>query len=719
MNRVKHTLGALAFVALFAVAGHAGAETQWFSAQLSGANEVGNPGDSDGWGIGVIGVDDDTVHYYLWVTDIAEPTTSHIHSGSAGQDGGVAVDLQASFSAAGSGTWVAFGSVSASSGTIASILDDPSSFYVNVHNDDHPAGAVRGQVLGDGAAPSALAGTLNGDREVDNSGDPDGEGFASVVFDDGTAHFYFNVTNTAEPTAAHIHRGNANENGSITVDPSASFSGGVAVSSVTVDDDLAREILASPHNFYFNVHNSEFASGAVRGQLRATETVRVFPVISRTSGQAGSSWSTGLNVLNLTDADITAWAQWFPANNDGLEAAADVTPIAIGADSTEVIDDAVNDLFGADGNGALIVASPEPFLAAAHVVNDQRDNPDVGGTFGLFVPSFDPSEMPESGALLLGSNRPAASGTGFRSNLVLFNPNPFAIQLTLAAKTPAGAVLGSDTMTLEPFSNRVRSVFGLISSVPSNQRTQDAFTVHYTADAPVAVAMTPIDNATNDGFYVVPSFAPFVHTGGGSTNSPPNGTIVAPSEDQTISEGGTVSFEGAAVDPDGDDMTYHWDFGDGITTTALVPGDHTYTDSGAYTVTFTVTDSNGAPDPTPDTRTITVQGGGGETATLTAVQQQIFSQSCAFSGCHGGDSPAEGMSLLAGDSFDNIVNVRSSQRGSLDRIEPSDPDNSYLYLKVIGDPSISGSRMPRGGAALSQDLIDLLRDWIERGAPND
>jgi hypothetical protein len=131
-----------------------------------------------------------------------------------------------------------------------------------------------------------------------------------------------------------------------------------------------------------------------------------------------------------------------------------------------------------------------------------------------------------------------------------------------------------------------------------------------------------------------------------------------------------------------------------------------------------VTDSHGAADPTPDTRTITVQGGGGETATFSAVQQQIFTPSCAFSGCHGGDSPSEGLSLIAGEAYDEIVNVPSNQSG-LDLIEPSHPENSYLYLKVTGDEAISGSRMPRGGAALSQQLLDLLRDWIERGAPND
>ena len=109
----------------------------------------------------------------------------------------------------------------------------------------------------------------------------------------------------------------------------------------------------------------------------------------------------------------------------------------------------------------------------------------------------------------------------------------------------------------------------------------------------------------------------------------------------------------------------------------------------------------------------------GELATFTAVQTQIFSASCAFSGCHGGGSSSAGLNLQQGQAYDNIVDVPSTQQGSLDRIEPNDPDSSYLYLKVIGDASITGSRMPRGGPALDQELIDLLRDWIERGAPND
>lgn len=708
---------AICTIASVAFALPAAAQTQWFSVNLSGANEVEAPGDDDGWGLGAVGVGADSVVYYIWVTDLAAPTAAHIHAAPAGANGGVVIDFEAVFTDAGDGSHVAYGEVSAGAGTLASLLDDPTAYYINVHNADHPAGAVRGQVLGSGAAVSAMAASLDGSREVDNPGDPDGSGFAAVVFDDGTAHFYFHTLDTVEPSAAHIHRGTASENGSIVIDPSADFSGGVAVASVAVDDDVAREILAAPENFYFNVHTSEFQTGAIRGQLRATETQRIFPVVSRTDGQAGSRWRTGLNLTNINDFRIAAWLSWFPANDDGLDSAADIISVNVGSGATEVVEDVVNGLFGADGNGALILASPEPFAAAAHVFNDQRNDPSIGGTFGLFVPGVDPTDLPSSGALLLASNRAASSGTGFRSNVVLFNPNPFEVELTLSALAADGSILGSDTMTLAPFMNAVEGVFRLVSSVPSSSRTQDSFVVAYSADATVAVALTPVDNATNDGFYVVPSAAPPF---GGSTpaNGPPNGTISAPVGNVTIQENESVSFEGAAEDPDGDGMTYLWNFGDGATSTALVPGNHTYTDSGTYTVTFTVTDNNGATDPTPDSRTITVQGGGSQ-ATFSAVQSQIFSASCAFSGCHAGGAPAEGLNLSAGLAYSNIVNVRSSQRGSLDRIEPGDPDQSYLYLKVIGDPSIGGERMPRLAPALSQSLIDLLRDWIERGAPND
>jgi len=104
-------------------------------------------------------------------------------------------------------------------------------------------------------------------------------------------------------------------------------------------------------------------------------------------------------------------------------------------------------------------------------------------------------------------------------------------------------------------------------------------------------------------------------------------------------------------------------------------------------------------------------------ATFSRVQAEVFTPSCAVAGCHGGSSPQLGLDLSAGKSWASIVNVRSVEATRL-RVAPGDPDASYLVSKVKGDATITGSRMPLGGA-LTPAEIDLIVDWVRRGAPND
>jgi len=195
-------------------------------------------------------------------------------------------------------------------------------------------------------------------------------------------------------------------------------------------------------------------------------------------------------------------------------------------------------------------------------------------------------------------------------------------------------------------------------------------------------------------------------------NRAPNGTITQPAGDATVQAGVELAFVATASDPDGDSVTGLWDFGDDVTATGLSAA-HTWAAAGTYTVTFTATDSKGLADPTPDSRTITVSSA--SPATLTQVQAQIFSVSCAVSGCHRGGSPPQGLNLEPGNTYEDTVNFPALEDPSLFRIQPGSPDQSYLWLKVNG---LAGTRMPLGRPKLSDDLLALLRSWIESGAPN-
>jgi PKD repeat protein len=65
----------------------------------------------------------------------------------------------------------------------------------------------------------------------------------------------------------------------------------------------------------------------------------------------------------------------------------------------------------------------------------------------------------------------------------------------------------------------------------------------------------------------------------------------------------SVDFIDTSTDPDGNIVSWFWDFGDGTTSDAWNPS-HQYADNGIYSVSLTVTDNDGATD--TDTQTVTV-----------------------------------------------------------------------------------------------------------------
>jgi len=115
-----------------------------FFVQLSGPQEVPGPGDADAIGEGSVTINAEagTVCWTYNVAGISFITGQHIHVGAEGESGSVIVplvDAQGSFPNSGCTT--------AADDVISGILSNPIGHYLNIHTDEFPNGALRGQLL--------------------------------------------------------------------------------------------------------------------------------------------------------------------------------------------------------------------------------------------------------------------------------------------------------------------------------------------------------------------------------------------------------------------------------------------------------------------------------------------------------------------------------------------------------------------------------------------
>ncbi len=137
------TLAAASLVATVAIAGtgidNAGRR---YTTKLTGAAEIPGPGDPDGSGKAILELSpaQNKLCVKLQVENIAPATMAHVHVGAAGAAGDPVVQLDPP--------------ADGNSSTCKMIAEDltralmktPANYYVNVHNAEFPAGAVRGQL---------------------------------------------------------------------------------------------------------------------------------------------------------------------------------------------------------------------------------------------------------------------------------------------------------------------------------------------------------------------------------------------------------------------------------------------------------------------------------------------------------------------------------------------------------------------------------------------
>jgi len=137
--------GAAALAMLAGCAAVPGNQRATLQVTMTGIQEVPGPGDADGSGTAEIRVvpGDGQICWDLYARGIDAATAAHIHRGAAGLAGPPVLTLITP-DAAGRSRGCAIVDAALARELSMRAFD----FYVNVHNDAHPAGAIRGQLRG-------------------------------------------------------------------------------------------------------------------------------------------------------------------------------------------------------------------------------------------------------------------------------------------------------------------------------------------------------------------------------------------------------------------------------------------------------------------------------------------------------------------------------------------------------------------------------------------
>jgi hypothetical protein len=278
-----------------------------YTVNLSWENEVDTSGSAPEFGVGqepatgqaivVVDAFNGEVTVELEYSEITQEFDdspgAHIHVGAIDENGPVVIAFAtAAELAANDGSLTAVVDENIEDFRFAELIEDPDNFYVNVHNDDFPAGAIRGQLPTGGQElleATQFEVVMTGLAEIDDSGmvpvpgqgEPGATASATVVVDyvAGEIAYTVDISDVSGPfdgaPGFHIHAGAADENGPIV----AFLATGDDVQAAADDDDILsgtftgapasvlREIIEDPSAFYLNLHSDDFPAGAVRSQL--------------------------------------------------------------------------------------------------------------------------------------------------------------------------------------------------------------------------------------------------------------------------------------------------------------------------------------------------------------------------------------------------------------------------------------------------------------------
>jgi len=677
--------------------------------ELSGTQEVPSV-DSTADGLASLTLDEagSTLTTHVNTRGLDDASGAHLHNAFGGQNGPVAIGLVQDGSDP--AHWFAE-QESLDATQLAAVL--AGSTYVNVHTPDNPGGEVRGQVIPDDI--TFAFGSLDGSQQVPAVNTTAGGTFAVTANTiAGTVVAHVNTSGVDDATAAHIHDGYAGTNGGVAIGLTQDAGDVTHWSAIDAPADAAQLAALAAGRYYTNVHTPANPGGEIRGQV-APESIEVL-FTPMSGGQEVPANASTASAIAASTVDLEAGTITLHANATGVDdATAAHIHLGFAGENGGVQIGLTQD--GGDPGHWFVADSQldadgmESYEAGQFYVNIHTPGVPSGEIRGqiapppievLFTSMGGDQEVP---AVVTAADGIAASTVNRDTGALELRVNATGVDDATAAHIHT-APAGQNGPVLIPLVQDVAN-FGLWSV--SSSFDSDAL-LDYKAGGLYVNVHTPANPGGEiRGQIEPPDAADF-------DNIDPTITLTSPGSPVS----GTVALTADASDNQGVTAVRFLVNGTEIGSDASAPysfdWDTTTSSNGAVTLTAEAEDAGGNVAVSADVN-VTVDNV--VATTLGQIQTQVFSPMCA--GCHSGPTSGSlpsGLDLSsANDSYNALVNVASLQVGSLDRVTPNDTANSYLIQKLEGTQAVGG-RMPQGGPFLDQATMDMIKEWINDGAPN-
>ena len=470
-----------------------------YGAVLTGAQEAPTPVTTNGYGNATVTLDPShtSLTLDLTVAGLTSPVTlAHIHEAARGVAGGVRVDFNPNAN-------MTNGRISHTYTITKEIGDaiaaNPQNYYVNVHTSNFGGGEIRGQLT-----PLDTTVTYAGELRGANENPPvttTAVGSFFITLDAANNMTWeINTGGVTSPTLSHIHVGAAGTNGGVVVtfaSSAAAFNGRRVTGRATLTTELANQIRANPAGYYVNVHTTANPTGELRGQLVAANEY-IIPVAGKVAGANGENFVSDIRIFNPSyTSRATALLEYFQRGTSANESATTSYAVDIPPRGTALLDDAANSaqLNAPAGTiGAVRVSSSSQLAVTSAIYDDRRAR--GGGTIGQFVPAVSRANALRRGVL------PQLLADGImRTNVGIFNPNAWPVDVHFELRDPTGALLGSGTAVLPAFSqqqNPIASYFGGVDTTHAH-----GLTMSFDAGAPIVVYASVIDGTSADQIMVM------------------------------------------------------------------------------------------------------------------------------------------------------------------------------------------------------------------------